>query len=291
MGIYDRQYSRHDHSDYYYNRPRMGFGGITDAVKVLLGINIAVFLLTILPIPKLHSFIYDWFAVIPFKHSIYAALQWWRLISYQFLHSGFWHIALNMLGLFFLGPSLERAWGSRRFVMFYLGCGAVAGICYPLLVQVGFLNGYFADDSVLPLVGASGSILGMLSACAILFPQYVVFLYFFPVPIRVATIIITIGYLANLLSKGINAGGDAAHLGGMAAGAFYVYLPAIKRMIGNKIQIHSAYKINLDNGALHLEVDRILDKVSKQGIGSLTHKEKKTLKQATKLEQMKSKMQ
>src|SRR4030042_4096351 len=73
------------------------------------------------------------------------------------------------------------------------------------------------------MVGASGSILGMLAACAILFPHFVVFIFIFPVPIRIAAIGLTGVYFLFVVTKGANAGGHAAHLAGMAAGAAYVF--------------------------------------------------------------------
>ena len=234
-------------------------------------------------IPRVGQFFAEWFAVLGTKGSLNYSWQVWRYISYQFLHEGMMHILFNMLGLFFLGPVLERSWGTAKFAKFYLSCGAVGGIFFQLLCYAGLLgNGFMV------LVGASGAILGMLAACAILFPQFVVFIIVFPVPIRIASIIFTVIYLANLIAGGDNAGGDAAHLAGMAAGAIYVFW--MRYRLSDGIRIPWPKKKVEDIRFLHEEVDLILDKVAKNGISSLSRREKNILKQATKLEQMKSQL-
>src|SRR3989304_2341762 len=122
MGLYDRDYTQADYNSQFRYAPQMriGFPKVTPVVKWLLIINIAVFLSSII-IPPLGNFIYEWFQLD--ATSLPRAFQLWRLISYQFLHDPnfIWHIFFNMLGLFFLGPTLERHWGSKRFLPFYLG--------------------------------------------------------------------------------------------------------------------------------------------------------------------------
>ena len=286
MGLYDRDYTQADFKSQeghfrYAPQMRMSFPELTPVVKWLLIINIGVFLAAI-AIRPLGIFIYEWFELDPHWPK---ALQLWRLISYQFLHDpGFvWHIFFNMLGLFFLGPTLERHWGSKRFLPFYLGCGGAGALFYLLLVAVKFLPAG-------PMVGASGSILGMLAACAILFPHFVVFILLFPVPIRIAAIGLTAVYLVAILTKGTNAGGDAAHLAGMAAGAAYVFSQSWRDKFKFKLQAGNWEKQMAEQSNLQVEVDRILEKVHHSGIQSLNSKEKKILKEATKAEQMRNKI-
>ncbi len=279
MGIYDRDYSKAD----YGVRPqvRMRMPQLTPVVKWLLIINVVMFVLSVLPGTR--KIWHDLFPLIGLqgKDVGYMLVQPWRFVTYQFMHATtdsrggiyIWHILMNMLGLYFLGPTLEKFWGSRRFLSFYLGCGIVGGLFYIILAAIGFLPGGI-------LVGASGAILGMLAACAILFPQFVVILFIFPVPIRVASILITIVYLANVLSKGANAGGDATHLAGMAAGAMYVLWPRLKFTRNIKLPFNKPSKFD-DPQWLSSEVDRILEKVNHTGINSLTNSEKRTLREAT----------
>ena len=282
MSIYDRDYSKSDYQSGG-QRPQMQFRfpKITPIVKWLLIANIGVFFACII-IKPLHTFIYGQFEVVPTGVGVW---QFWRYFGYQFLHLDGWHLFGNMLGLYFLGPTLERHWGSRKFLWFYLGCGVAGGLCYPVLVNLGVLGGSAG------LIGASGAILGMLAACAILFPQFVVFIFLFPVPIRVAAIGLIIVSVAVVLTKGQNAGGEAAHFGGMVAGALYVFLGPRFKGHGRKTKprMDSWEKKMQSYRRLQQEVDRILDKVNRHGISSLTRKEKKMLEEATKIEQMKNK--
>jgi len=283
MGIYDRDYSQEKFRNRYSSGPpmRFRFAPLTPMVKRLLTINIAIFFAGLL-IKPLGIFLYKWFAIN--AGTLSTAIQPWRLITYQFLHDpdDLLHIIFNMLGLFFLGPTLERNWGSRKFLIFYLSCGAAGGLFYLLLVAVNVLPG-------LPMVGASGAILGMLAACAILFPQFVVFFFLFPLPIRLAAIIFTLLYIANILMGGPNAGGDAAHLAGMAAGAVYVWYKPWREKIKLKTATGQWQRKVAKHRNLQAEVDRILDKVQKQGITSLTRKERDILEEATRQEQMRNK--
>lgn len=285
MGLYDRDYTQADfksHQSHFRYAPqmRMSFPKLTPVVKWLLIINIGVFLASI-TIKPLGLFIYSWFQLDP--TSLGRALQPWRVITYQFLHDPnlFMHIFLNMLGLFFLGPVLESHWGSKKFLPFYLGCGVAGGVFYLLLVGIKFLP-------PIPMVGASGSILGLLAACAILFPHFIVFIFLFPVPIRVAAVGLTALYFLLVVTRGDNAGGNAAHLAGMATGAVYVLSQSWRDRFKLKLRSGHWEKRMAEQHNLQIEVDRILEKVHNSGIQSLSSKEKKTLREATKAEQMRN---
>ena len=285
MGRYDRDYTQADFKSQYHHSPRMRitFPHITPVVKWLLIVNIVVFLLGFL-ITQLGGFLLHWFSVWPI--SLGMTLQLWRPITYQFLHGGPGHIFWNMFILFFFGPMLERFWGSRKFLTFYLVCGATGGIFYPLLTHIGWLKvGY--------LVGASGSILGMLAAAAILFPNMIVYVFgIFPLRMSVLAIILAVMSILSVLRPDVvaNAGGEAAHLGGMVAGALYVITEKFRRRVRMKVQNGIWERKMAEHRDLHFELDRILQKVHHQGLHSLTHKEKKILKQATKAEQMRNKL-
>jgi len=265
---------------------RLGLPPITPAVKWLLLTNIIVFLLDALttdptkPGPGLFE---RFFALIP--ASPLLTLQVWRLITYQFLHRGLGHIFFNMLGLFFFGSPLERHWGTKKFLIFYLVCGVAGGVFYILLVVTGFLP-------VGSLVGASGSVLGVLTACAILFPHIKVFLFPipFPVPIRVVAVGLICFSAVIILSKGKNAGGEAAHLAGIAAGTFYVLSDSWRTSLKLRFKSSQWDKRVESERWLRIEVDRILKKVHDSGLHSLTPDEKRILKKATRLEQSRLKL-
>ncbi len=282
MGLYDRDYTQADSGPQHYGRqqhygpPQMRFGlpRLTPVVKWLLIINISIFVVGTLIAP-LGQFLENWFAINP--GSWVTAIQPWRVVTYEFLHDRAlpWHIFFNMIALFFLGPPLERHWGSRRFLPFYLICGASGGLLYLFLAGVGFLK------PPLPLIGASGSVLGLLSACAILFPHFVMFVLFFPVPIRVAAVGFAFVYFLMVVTRSANAGGEAAHLAGMAAGAAYVLLGPKVGGLKLKVRAGSWEKKMEDQRVLQIEVDRILAKVHQHGLHSLSGSEKKILKKAT----------
>lgn len=275
MGLYDRDYAQERYQSQFRHAPqmRMTFPRLTPAVKWLLIINFVVYFIQLLGADRP---LVAWFSVFPVSWLV--IFQLWRLVTYQFLHGGLWHILGNMIGLYFLGPTLERHWGSKKFLTFYLGCGAAGALFYILLAAIGFL-------SIGPMIGASGAILGMLAACAILFPHFVVLFLFFPIPIRVAAFICIFIAMAIILSKGWNAGGEAAHLGGMAAGALYVISQPLRAYTKLKVRSAKWEKKITTQQDLQTQVDQILHKVHKSGVHSLSSKEKRILKKATQAEQ------
>ncbi len=287
MGLYDRDYTQEGYRQWYRSAPQMHFGfpRMTQAVKTLMVINVAVFLLGTIFFPPNIPFgvgrisqLDVWFSVFP--HSVGPALQVWRLVTYQFLHGGLWHIAINMWVLYMFGPVIERHWGAKRFTWFYLGCGVAGGLLYTVLGLSGYLP-------AAPMVGASGAILGVLGACAILFPQMRIMLFPFPIfiPIRVGAIAGVSLFLFYVVTKGPNAGGHAAHLAGMVAGGAYVLTEKWRTNLKLRLKAGRWEKNVEQQRRLHIEVDRILKKVHDHGIQSLTPAEKRALKKATRLEQ------
>jgi membrane associated rhomboid family serine protease len=240
------------------------------AVGGLLIVNLGMFVLQHL-IPPLTLAL----AVIP-------VFWWeaWRYVTFQFLHAGVWHLLFNMLGLYFLGMYLERAWGTIRFLAFYLVCGVIAGLTH---VTLGYLMGQ--GNLGIPLVGASGGVYAVIAACAILFPSIQIILVFFPVPIRVATLLFFVIAFLSLLSGEGGGISNAAHFGGMVAGGLWVWLGPKFR------EARAQTRQRLNEGAWErkmrreaddqAEVDRILEKIRREGLGSLTGREKRTLQQAT----------
>lgn len=227
---------------------------------------------------------YAYFSV---DKAIYGG-QVWRCFTYQFIHAGFMHILFNMIGLYFFGPMIERWWGSRRFLAFYLFCGASGAFVASLL---GVIPGMNIMPAQAALVGASGSLFGILVACAVLYPKMRVMLLFPPIPMSMRTMALAFLVIAALsvIAGSGNAGGEAAHLGGALLGFVLVKKPrwlnwadrfspsAIQDGV-NKGRFERKRKREL---AEQTEVDRILDKVREKGLGSLTRKEKKVLGEAT----------
>jgi membrane associated rhomboid family serine protease len=274
MGIYDRDYQKDSYSRREYFMSGGPFSNLPPATRYILIINIFVFLLSI--IPGLSTRIYSLFSVFPSSYINMA--QVWRLITYQFLHGDPLHIFFNMLVLYYIGQMMEGLWGTRAFLRFYLISGAAGGVVYTLLVLLGILPPF-------PLVGASGAIYGLIAAYAVLYPNSTVYWFFF-LPMRTMTLLfVTIVLSVIFLLAGRNAGGEAAHLTGIAVGVFYVSVrPRLIhwRMVRSK----GLWQQKLEQEQRFAsEVDRILDKVHQTGIGSLTRKEKETLREATRREQ------
>lgn len=152
--------------------------------------------------------------------AIYAR-QVWRFITFQFLHANLQHLFFNMLGLYFFGQMIESFLGRKRFLIFYLICGASGALLYLLLLGLHVLVG----SAWVPLVGASAGIFGILAAAARVAPRATVMMAFPPMPIELRTwavILLAIAAL-TILFAGRNAGGEAAHLGGAIAGYFGIF--------------------------------------------------------------------
>ena len=160
----------------------------------------------------------------------------WQPITHMFLHGGFWHLAMNMYGLFLFGRILERVWGSKRFLFFYFATGLGAGLLYMLVEGIKYkmdLGTFFPFSEGLinysiPVLGASGAVFGVLIAFAMLFPNTELMLLFFPAPIKAKYLIGA--YVAYELFRGIQSvittqsDGVAhfAHLGGALFGFIIV---------------------------------------------------------------------
>ena len=136
----------------------------------------------------------------------------WQLVTYAFLHAGATHILFNMIGVYSFGSDLERVWGPRRFLTYYIVCAITAGITQLVFAAV--------TGSMYPTVGASGAVFGLLLAYAILFPHRTVMLLFPPIPMKAPVFAVVFGALELFLGVTGTQQGVAhfAHLGGMLGG-------------------------------------------------------------------------
>ena len=252
-----------------------GFGGLGPVVKWLLIINFVVFILTLSR--SLGSFLFTWGAVFPVNYTM--MLEVWRLITYQFLHWNAFHFLFNMIVLFFFGPILENLWGSRTFLRFYLISGAVGGVVYTVLVLLHVLPAG-------PMAGASGALNAILMAVAILYPRMIVLVYGI-IPVRIVWLVVIMIIISFLnFARGENAGGEAAHLSGLAAGAIYAfYKPWFTSLRMRRKKGNWEKKLD-EEREFEAEVDRILKKVHREGMQSLSEKEKNTLQEASRREQL-----
>jgi membrane associated rhomboid family serine protease len=192
-----------------------GPGGITPAVKVLIITNVAVFVLNMI----VGGVMTLRLGLSP--QAVFEQFALWQPITYMFLHStgGVGHLLFNMLSLWMIGTELERTWGTRFFAKYYFitGIGAAA---------TSLLLSLFSDSIYYSVtVGASGAIYGLLLAYGMYFPHRMLILFIFPVPARIAVVIL--GAIAFVSSMG-GGGGVAhfAHLGGLVVG--YLYLKTLR---------------------------------------------------------------
>jgi membrane associated rhomboid family serine protease len=153
--------------------------------------------------------------------------QIWRFITFQFLHAGLWHLLLNMLGLFFFGPLIERYLGTKRFLAFYLLCGIAGPIGYMILWAASNTTGVeLLMSAAYWLVGASAGVFGILIAAAHLAPNATVLVYgIIPMRMRVLALALLGIAVYHIFVTGQNAGGEAAHLAGAAAGFLLIRNP------------------------------------------------------------------
>ena len=219
--------------------------------------------------------------------------QVWRLFTSQYLHANQTHIIFNMIGLYFLGQALERVWSARKFFAIY----TLSGLCGNLLLMLAGIVGWINPN--MPAVGASGCILGLLGAAAVLFPHAEVYIYMlFPIKIRTAAILFAVMYAFNIYRQGDNYGGDLCHMAGLAFGAWWAWRGDRwweTRRLGTVTQTIPPPRAEVWSGvgqgpwrqkvesrvADEETVDRILTKVREGGIATLSEQEKRTLLDAT----------
>lgn len=148
----------------------------------------------------------------------------WTPLTYMFMHSGIYHLFLNMLMLFFFGPEVERILGSRQFVRFYLLCGAL-GVFLNYLPELLWPTAMSAS-----VVGASGAVMGVMVAFAMIDPERQVFIFPLPFPITSRALIFLLIFV-NVMS--VVGGGSnmsvATHFGGMIVGFAYMKVTPMLR--------------------------------------------------------------
>jgi membrane associated rhomboid family serine protease len=258
----------------------LGNTSITSSVKTLLIATIVVYIFQILPFPG--NLIVQFGSLIP--DQTFRDFQLWRLFSYMFLHDTAlpFHILFNMLMLWMFGVEVEQLWGARRFMIFYLICGAGSGL-------FSIFHLFNPVLSMTPVIGASGAVLGVMTIYAYYFPQRQVLLFFIlPINIRVVVLgAALVSLFGSLAPHGIIS--HLTHLGGILVAICYVKLyPIILRISESTSQVRSRkvtqkqkIKSVEDNKFFEEQIDPILAKISREGMDSLTKEERNLLKQAS----------
>jgi membrane associated rhomboid family serine protease len=271
----------------------MGFGyGLTPWVQRLLIANGVIFLLQFMT-GGLGGIVTHYLAFIPSE----ILFRPWTLIGYMFAHANFWHLFWNMIGLFFFGPPLEARWGSREFIKFYLICG-LGGAA---------LSFAFAPSS--PIIGASAAVYGVMLAFAMNWPDAPIYIWgILPVKAKYLVGVLAVFSIMSMMGGGGGNIAHAAHLGGFVAAFLYLKFNrpggafgGLRRMMNRrrmKVVDTDAEPprpavrtgpppagVRRRGGAedeLLDELDRVLEKISTEGMSSLTSRERQLLDEVSK---------
>ena len=285
MGIYERSYYRDENElDLRPNWDQRS------AVSTLIIINVAVFVANIF---FRNSFVSnDQGAVNKFlmlsAGDVEHPYLWWHTLTYGFCHDALtpipFHLIMNMVGLYFLGRTVESHYGRLEFYRIYLISMLVCGIVWLLKAQIFAATG--------GMLGASGAVLCVSMLFVFNFPTARVAMFVFPMPAWVLGILLVLMNLASNPSSGV---ATDVHLTGILCAAAYFYLglnfrflediqgawrKGLRRFTGPKLKIHSESSSSVGNDAD--EADRILAKIHETGQDSLTAKEKKFLEKYSK---------
>lgn len=296
-----------------YYGERSGFGGLNmfpPVIKWLLGLNIGLFLLGFLPggsiegeAVSMRIQLLVWGGLWPIGHEFFMP---WQYVTYMFLHGGFGHVFLNMLMLWMFGMELEQMWGSRRFLAFYMICGIGAGLIHSLVT--------LAMGTGAPTVGASGAIMGIMVAFAMIAPDRMIYvMLFLPMKAKYAVLLYAaIDLYSGVMQTGSNVA-HFAHLGGALFGYIMLKIggpmtlggifdrfgrrnPApAPRVQPRPINVPGGRVIDaefrevarrqnppeMNFGDAQERVDEILDKISRSGYQNLTEEEKRILLDAS----------
>lgn len=280
--IYDRDYMRSRHTSW---------GGGDSSHSLLMPIIWVTVFIFFLQTLDQRGGMTQWLAMTSegVRHA-----ELWRLVTYIFAHGSIWHLLFNMWGLYVFGKAVEQAIGAPRFLYLYLTSGAIGALCWQL---------FNWNDQGAVVIGASGSLFGVMMAAAMLFPNQKIQLLLPPVELKLKTFVAIYAGLEVMseLSRWENGIAHLAHLGGLLGGFVYLrrampeagFSPVQmltrwwrQRRARARQQQFSAVPPPLPPEHEPMpenfreEIDRILDKIGAQGIGSLTPEERKTLEKA-----------
>lgn len=256
------------------NNYEISFGRITPAVRMLLIVTIGCWVVQTLlesagnPVTQMFGL-----SLAQLKRGFL-----WQLVTYMFLHGSWWHLFLNMLLLFMLGPETERGMGRGQFLILYFVSGVLGGFGWLIISAV--------DTPFVPCVGASGAIFGIIGAFAALYPhRQITLLLFFVIPITMKAWVMGVMMasieLIFLWTHPLGGGvANAAHLAGGVAGYVYartVFRSGSESWAAQPPAIPKLFRREANSAKDEAEVDRILDKIEQQGMHSLTRAERDRL--------------
>lgn len=251
-------------------------GGMTPAVKLLLIANVGVYVVQVLLDASTGGLFTALFALNgeAIRHGAI-----WQFVTYMFLHGPLFHLLLNMLMLYFIGPETERTMGTRPFTIMYFLSGILAGAGWLLLSPTN------------SCYGASGAVFGVLASFATLYPQrQITLLLFFIIPMTMKAWVMVVGMVTLelvLLVQHPGGGGIAhsAHLAGALVG--YIFTRVLRGQGMPHFHLRRGPKLNVlhreppPTPDYRAEVDRVLDKIAREGVQSLNRSERELLERAS----------
>ncbi len=281
MGIYDREYM----SDSNKGSGPLGWSQVT----WLMVINAVVYVVQHFLLDDSGVF-KEWFTLS--QSGIFSG-KLWQLITFQFCHGDAIHLIFNMLLLFFMGRAAEQLFGSRLILYVYLIGGVIGGLLH-LVWGFAFGSGI--------LSGASASVLAIAIALLCAMPNQSVSFMFLPIQIKAKHIawfilgINVLGFLGGLFGFSTNNTSYVSHLGGLAVGFLFVkrWWPnmkygsgekkekaSLKKRVKDKVDEKKAEKKKEEAAYLNKKVDAILEKISEEGMQSLSAEEKRILERSS----------
>lgn len=275
---------------------KRGFMTIPAVIRTIIAINVIVFLFQALfgSIPVGGQSLNHWIITyLAFDPSIWTAItQPWRFVTYMFLHGSGFHLIFNLLWLWWMGRSVEETIGHRSFIVLFFGAGIGGAILH---IALSFLYG----TSV--VIGASGAVFGVMVAFAYLFPVAPIMLLFLP-PIQARFLVAGLIAFDILMIGSGDMIARLVHLGGAGCGYLIIkshskgndlakYVRPIEQLFkggsGSKSapkarkpknkRMYSVSDVEIVEEVDQTELDRILEKISREGYDGLTKEEKKTL--------------
>lgn len=247
---------------------------LTDTIKILISINLIIFLLQTLS--QQRDILFHLFGIVP--GNTFSKFMIWQPVTYLFLHANFGHILSNMFFLWMFGSEIETLWGGKEFRKYYFITGVGSGLVWLLF--------NFGKPAVV-LVGASGAIYGILVAYGILFSNRKVYLFPLLVPIKAKWLVLFLGIFGCFFSApNVSL---VTHMAGIAIGFMYIkfnlrwsvvrtFLTREKDNLIHTVKTRRRGKIE----ELRSEVDRLLDKINENGYDELTQSEMSFLYEASK---------
>lgn len=277
------------HNESFGSSLKRGYMGLPVAIRIIITLNVLVFLIQALGGQTFNNFLVQWFAFYPEWQT--AVFQPWRMVTYMFLHGGGFHLLFNMLWLWWLGRVVEETLGPRSFTVIFLGSGIGGAILDILFAQFLGIN---------LVIGASGAVYGIMVAFAMLYPTTPIMLLFLP-PIQARYVVAGLIALDVLFLGASDGTARIVHLGG--AGIGYLLMKARaggldlsgivrpieriwyelkgtykkKKEAPKNPNMYSVSDAEIVEDVEQSELDEILEKISQKGYDALTKEEKRKL--------------